>query len=323
MTIDRRSFLGSSAALLAVGALGAAPRAGWAALPKPELIGSYWTFAGGAVPHTDREFATFDFRARAEALAKAGFSGMGLWHADLEKCLEKYTLKEMRSIFRDNGLKHVELEFLTDWFMDGEKKKASDQRKRLLLTAAEALGARHVKVGDFDDSKVEMPKLIDSWAALCKDGADHGTRILFELMPFSMLTSLKDSLTMLDGAGAKNGGIMLDFWHLEKLSIPNSELRAVPTKYILGVEMNDGYRHPPAAWSLREETINHRRFCGSGEFDVRGRLAALSLAGFHGPYGIEVLAADVRPLPLAQVVNTAYTTTMAEIDCECRARLEA
>jgi sugar phosphate isomerase/epimerase len=315
--MDRRNFLGSSAALLSVGVFGTQFSARAHTPPRPELIGSYWTFAGGALPHTDKEFATFEFRERVEALSKAGFRGMGLWHADLAKILEKSSLKEMKSIFVDNGIKHIELEFLTDWFLDGEKKKASDERKKLLLGAAETFGARHVKVGDFDNSKVEMPQLIEAWAALCRDGANHGTRILFELMPFSMLTSLKDTLTMLDGAAASNGGIMFDFWHVEKLRISHEELRALPLKYILGAEMNDGYRKPPPEWSLFEETINHRKFCGTGEFDVRGILAALAVAGYHGPFGIEVLASDVRPLPLTQVVSTAYGTTMAALDCNC------
>jgi sugar phosphate isomerase/epimerase len=124
---------------------------------------------------------------------------------------------------------------------------------------------------------------------------------------------------MLDGAAANNGGIMFDFWHMEKLKIPHAELRALRLKYIMGVELNDGYRRPPAEWSLVEETINHRKFCGTGEFDVRGILAALAVAGYHGPFGIEVLASDVRPLPLAEVVNTAYTTTTAALDCNCEA----
>jgi sugar phosphate isomerase/epimerase len=320
MTVTRRDFLGGSAAVLAAGTFGAALAAPTAKLPLPELLGSYWTFAGGAVPHTDREFATFEFRERAEALSKAGFRGMGLWHADLQKTLEKRTLKEMKSIFADNGIKHVELEFLTDWFQDGDRKKASDERKRLLLTAAEVFGARHVKVGDFDNTKVEMSKLIDSWASLCRDGAAHGTRILFELMPFSMLTSLKDTLTMLDGAAAKNGGIMFDFWHIEKLKISYDELRAVPLKYILGVEMNDGYRRPPAEWTLLDETINHRKFCGTGDFDVHAMVSALAVAGFHGPYGIEVLSSDVRKLALTEVAATAFATSTAALDCECRAR---
>jgi sugar phosphate isomerase/epimerase len=320
MALNRRDFLGSSAAVAAASAFGVPLRAKAEKLPLPELLGSYWTFAGGALPHTDREFATFEFRDRVEALARAGFRGMGLWHADLAKTLEKRTLKEMQSIFADNGIRHVELEFLTDWFLEGDRRKAADERKKLLLTAAEVFGARHVKVGDFDNSRIEMPKLVEAWRALCKDGAEHGTRILFELMPFSMLTSLKDTLTMLDGAGAKNGGIMFDFWHIEKLRIPYNELRAVPLKYILGVEMNDGYRRPPPEWSLVEETINHRKFCGTGEFDVHAMISALAVAGYHGPYGIEVLSADVRKLPLEEVVTTAFTTTAAALDCECRAR---
>jgi sugar phosphate isomerase/epimerase len=280
---------------------------------KPvELVGSYWTFAGGAMPHSDHEFSTFDFRDRVEALSKAGFRGMGLWHADLARVLEKYRLPEMKKIFDDNGIAHVELEFLTDWFLEGDKKKASDERKKLLLSAAEVLHARHVKVGDFDNSNYEMPQLIESWAALCADGAAHGTRILFELMPFSMLTSLTDTLKMLDGASAPNGGIMFDFWHIEKLKIPHEELARVPQKFLLGVEMNDGYRRPPPEWSLFEETVNHRQFPGEGQFDVSGILTALQKAGYSGPYGVEVLSQDIRPWPLEKVTATASTTTLAQ-----------
>jgi sugar phosphate isomerase/epimerase len=237
---------------------------------------------------------------------------MGIWHADLVKVLEKYSLGDMKRIFDDNGIMHVELEFLTDWFLEGEKKQASDERRRLLLSAAESLRARHVKVGDFENSKYEMPRLIESWAQLCKDGAEHGTRILFELMPFSMLTTLADTVTMLDGAGAPNGGIMFDFWHIEKLKITHAELARVPQKYLLGVEMNDGFRRPAPEWSLLEETINHRQFCGEGQFDVAGILAALRQAGYAGPYGIEVLSQDIRPWPLSKVTATAATTTLAQ-----------
>jgi sugar phosphate isomerase/epimerase len=73
--------------------------------------------------------------------------------------------------------------------------------------------------------------------------------------------------------------------------------------------MNDGYRRPPPEWSLFEETINHRQFCGEGQFDVRGILAALQRAGYQGPYGIEVLSQDVRPWPLEKVTTYASSTT--------------
>ena len=76
--------------------------------------------------------------------------------------------------------KHVELEFITDWFLDGEKKKKSDKTKQLLLTAAEALGAaRHIKVGDFEMNTVPMPRLIECFAALCTDAANYWNKDSF------------------------------------------------------------------------------------------------------------------------------------------------
>lgn len=275
-----------------------------------DLLASYWTISGGALPHTDKEYSPFDFKDRVEAVARAGFKGFGLWHADIDHILERRTLQEMKHIFDDNGITHVELEFLTDWFLDGERKKQSDLRKQSLLTAAEALGARHVKVGDFLREKCPMPRLIEAFAALCADGVEHGTKISFELMPFSMLDTLKDSLTMVEGAGAKNGGISFDLWHIVKLGIPYEEVARVPPQYIVSVELNDGTFQAP--WDLHEDTVNHRRFCGEGEFDIRGFIAQVQKAGYAGPWGIEVLSETLRKMPLEQATTHAFNTTIAQ-----------
>ena len=52
-----------------------------------QLVASYWTLAGGAEPHTDHEYSDFSFQQRVRAAAEAGFSGFGIWHADLEHTL--------------------------------------------------------------------------------------------------------------------------------------------------------------------------------------------------------------------------------------------
>ena len=275
-----------------------------------ELIASYWTLAGGGEPHTDREYSTFDFKDRVEAAAKAGFKGVGIWHSDLDHILERRSLKEMKRILDDNGMKYVELEFLRDWFVDGELKKQSDIERKKLLEASQALNAKHVKVGDFERKKTPMPKLIEAFAALCAEGAKYGAKIGYELMPFGMLDTLKDSLIMIEGAGAKNGGIIFDLWHVVKLGIPYEEVSRVPVKYIVGVEINDGTFTAP--WSLHEDTINHRRFCGEGEFDVKGFVAAMEKTGYAGAWGIEVLSAELRSRPLEETVTRAYKTTIAQ-----------
>jgi sugar phosphate isomerase/epimerase len=280
-------------------------------MPKNvELLASYWTIAGGALPHTDHEHSPFDFQDRAEASARAGFKGMGIWHSDLAHILERRSLKEMKQILDGNGLKHLELEFLGDWFTVGEEKKESEVRKKMLMEAAEILGARHIKVGDFFKKKTPMPRLIESFASLCAEAAQHGTRVVFELMPFAMIDSLQDSLAMVSGAGAKNGGIAFDLWHIVKLRIPYEDVARVPTQYLLSVEINDGTFEAP--WSLHEDTINHRRFCGEGEFDVKGFVKCLLDAGYTGPWGIEVLSREIRDKSLEYLTKHAFQTTMAQ-----------
>lgn len=277
-----------------------------------ELLASYWTISGGALPHTDREYSPFDFKDRVHAIAKAGFTGMGIWHADLEHILQRRTLKEMKQILDDSGITHLELEFLTDWFLDGERKKKSDIQKRKLLEAAEALQARHIKVGDFFHEKYSMPRLIESFATLCADAAKHGTRVGFELMPFAMIDSLKDSLAMIEGAGAENGGIVFDLWHLVKLNIPYEEVRKFPLRYIVSVELNDGTFE--ALWDLHEDTVNHRRFCGEGELNVKGFVEILQKMGYPGPWGIEVLSEELRKMPLEEVTTRAFQTTISQFE---------
>lgn len=274
-----------------------------------DLLASYWTISGG-LPHTDREYSPYDFKDRVEAASRAGFRGFGIWHADLDRVREKYSLREMKQILDENGIRHVELEFLMDWFLEGDRKRESDIRKRDLLEAAEALCAHHLKVGDFYQQQCSMDRLVDSFATLCQEAAKHGTKIGFELMPFAMIRTLKESLAMVEGAGASNGGIIFDLWHIAKLNIPYDDLARVPREYVISVELNDGTFEAP--WSLHEDTINHRRLCGEGEFDVKGFIRCLRKTEYDGPWGIEVLSEDLRKRPLTEVVTRAFETTSAQ-----------
>jgi sugar phosphate isomerase/epimerase len=278
---------------------------------KVELLASYWTISCG-VPHTDREYSPFDFRDRVESAARAGFTGFGIWHADLEHVLRQHTLREMKQIIDDNGIEHVELEFLTDWFLEGERKKRSDISKALLLDAAEALEAHHVKVGDFFQETTPMARLIEAFGKLCGEAAERGTKVGFELMPFAMIRTLEASLQLVQGAGASNGGICLDTWHIAKLKIPYDELRRIPRQCITSVELNDGTLE--CSWSLHEDTVNHRRLCGEGEFDVKGFIRAIQDAGYEGPWGIEVLSEELRKWPLEHLTTRAFQTTMAQFN---------
>jgi len=275
------------------------------------LLASYWSIAGGAWPHTDHEFSVFSFKDRVAAAARAGFTGFGIWHSDLEHTLKSISLGDMREILDDHGMVHIELEFLNDWwFQDGERKLACDTRKRMLLDAAAALSARHIKVGDFFNTPCPMAQLIDAFGALCAEAADRGTRIQFELMPFANIHTLAGALELVSGANAKNGGIIIDLWHVVKLGIPYADVARIPSRFLGGIELNDGLLKSPL--ELHEETINHLQLCGEGEFDVRAFVRTMLAAGYQGPWGIEVLNAKMRDWPLEQLTQRVATTTRAQ-----------
>ena len=157
-----------------------------------------------------------------------------------------------------------------------------------------------------------MDRLVESFALLCKEAAERGTKIGFELMPFAMIRTLDESVAMVEGAGAPNGGIAFDMWHIAKLRIPYEEIARVPLQYVISVELNDGTLEAP--WSLHEDTINHRRLCGDGEFDVKGFVRVLQKIGYAGPWGVEVLSEELRKQPLEQVVPRAFATTIAQFE---------
>ncbi len=271
-----------------------------------ELMNLFWTSAG-IFPGV-AEVSRFDFKDRVEAAARAGFKGIGIWHTDLEHILQRRSLKEMKSILDDNGIKHLELEFLTDWFVSGEKKAKSDILKKKLLEASAALHAKHIKVGDFNNTPCPMPQIIDSFAALCKEAEGYEATIGFEFMASAMINNFKDALTLVETAGARNGGLVLDIVHVVTLGISYDDIRRIPLQYLVNLELNDG----TLPGSPRYDPTKARRFCGEGEFDIQGLIHCVQEMGYTGPWGVEVFSEELTGLPLEELNRRAYETTMAQ-----------
>lgn len=271
-----------------------------------ELMNLYWT-TSGIFPGVG-EISRFDFKDRVEAAGRAGFKGIGIWHTDLEHIMLHRPLKEMKMILDDNDMKYVELEFLTDWFLDGERKRESDSRKRRLLEASGGLNAKHIKIGDFYNMPCSMSRIVEAFAALCSEAEDYGTTIGFELMACSMINNLKDTITMLETAGAKNGGIILDILQIVNLGITYEEVSHIPLKYLLNLELNDG----TLPGSPNYDPSRARRFCGEGEFDIKGLINCVHKMGYTGPWAVEVMSEELTKLPLEELAIRAFKTTIAE-----------
>jgi sugar phosphate isomerase/epimerase len=213
----------------------------------------------------------------------------------------------MKRILDDNGMKYLELEFLTDWFLDGARKAESDSRKRRLFEASEALHAKHVKVGDFYNETRAMPHLVEAFAALCKEAENYGATIGFEIMGSAMIDNLKDALTMVQTAGAKNGGLVIDIYQVANLGMTYEEISSIPLEYLTNIELNDG-----TLPGSPDHDPSNRRFCGEGEYDVKGLIHCVRNMGYHGPWAVEVISEELAALPLHALSTRAFDTTIAE-----------
>ena len=256
-----------------------------------ELLALYWTVSGPVEVHVGREWSLFEWRDRCAQAARVGFSGLGLWHSDIEHQLESSTLREMKQIFDDAGLKYLQVEFLADFFApDGSPERAeSDERRTLLLeTAAE------------------------QFAALCQDAAAvTSAPVAYEFMPFDVnVNTLDTALSLVQDADQPNGGLAIDTWHMSKLGISPDDLRRIPQRYLTWVELSDGQfvnMDDPI-----DEVVNHRQLPGEGEFDIPAYVEVCRQIGYAGPWGVEVLSEALRNLPIEEEFDRAYETTIAQ-----------
>jgi sugar phosphate isomerase/epimerase len=278
----------------------------------PPLLASCWTTAGDAAPMTADERSPFALSDRIAAAAGAGYAGFGLVHADLIEAKRLIGYATLRELLDDHGITEVEVEMLNDWYATGRLREASDSARGDLLEAAHALGARHIKIGgDISDSPVDWDVFVSEFATLCAQAAEHGTRIAFEPMPFGNVADLTTARRLIDEAGQPAGGLILDLWHMARGSIDNTDIAALPGRYLIAVELDDA--DAQIVGTLLQDTLDRRRLCGEGDQDLTGFIRAVLATGFDGPWGVEILSEEFRKLDLHAQVSRSFDTTAAAL----------
>lgn len=290
-----------------------------------ELCASYWSIAGDVGCAEPNEVSPFDFRTRVEVASRTGFRGMGFVHADLMAVSAKLGYAEMKRILDDNGIRHVEVEIVMDWFTDGERRAASNRVRSDLFRAAEALGAHHVKIGGSleDNGNKVWPRetLARDFAAICAEAKNIGTLIALEPMPFTNLRSIRQGVEMIRDSGATNGGLMLDIWHLARGGIDFADITWMPKELIYWVEIDDAA--PEVVDNLWIDTIHHRKLPGEGSLDIQAFLSRVFDTGYSGPFGVEIISLTHRKLSLEEQTRRVYETSMRQFETALAARQPA
>lgn len=277
-----------------------------------ELLASYFTLAGDIYPFGPTEVSPFSLRERAEVASKVGWKGLGFAQADLDAIAADIGLKTARQILDDNGIKHREIEFLVDWYLDGERRQESDRARKVMLETAAVIGARKVKIapGLNDMTLPDVPRMAEAFAGVCQDAAKVGVTIVLEIMPFSNVRTLKAGIGIATGANQPNGGLLIDNWHIQRGGIDYSEIAQIPPQFLKAVELDDALENLQG--SLWEDTIYHRVLCGEGCFNPPAFIKEVQKVGYDDYYGVEILSQHYRKLPLEEAARRIFDTTMAQ-----------
>ncbi|MFC7068780.1 sugar phosphate isomerase/epimerase family protein [Halobaculum lipolyticum] len=283
---------------------------------EPELLASYWAHAGDVKPFTGRQWSPWDLENRVEMLADVGFTGIGLFHEDIQHMVEEEgrTLTEIGETIRDAGLDTIELEFLVSWLLpeDDPRRQAEQETRQLLLDAAEAMDARHIKIGNIDGIPVETSALADRFATFCSEAAAVDTQVGMEILPPDPnARTIEQALEWV--SGPDNGGLFLDTWHVTTIeTISYDDVAALSSDDITAVELDDGFLDTGRGGFV-ENTVNMRRVPGYGDFDVPAFVEACREAGFTGPWGTEILSEEYRRRGMESAYTHTYEGTAAAL----------
>ena len=277
----------------------------------PDLIASCWTAGGNADARGGRTPSPVDLRTRIEAAGRAGWRGFGLLHADLVQARDTIGYADVRRMLDDNGIRHVELEFLQDWWATGESRTESDRIRADLFAVVEPLGARHIKVGPgMRGEPVEPEAMRENWSALCEEASGYGVWLALESQPYSYFPTVESTIQLVSEVDHPSGGILVDIWHAYRSGLDYGDMVAlIPKRYLHAVELADAKAE--VVGTLFEDTINNRELCGEGDADVEAFIRAIDRIGYDGPWGVEIISHAHRARPIDEALTRAFDTAAA------------
>ncbi len=272
------------------------------------LVATAWTSAGDTSPMRVRTTSPVPIAERVAAVGDAGFTGLGLIADDLRVIRASIGFAALRDMLADAGLTHVEIELIERWWIPrGEAGHSYDVRD-VLFEAAEILSPSFIKIGSELGPRTTHPEsLIAPLRELAEQAADRGTKVAIETMPFSIIATVPMGADIVTAADHPAVGLLVDAWHVFRADTSLEELReSLTPEMIFGVELNDAADE--VVGTLFEDTVNHRLLCGEGCFDLPGLVSLLRNKGFDGPWGVEILSASFRKLPVREALPLAAGT---------------
>lgn len=162
----------------------------------------------------------------------------------------------------------------------------------LVYEAGEALGATYVNVAFGGDGPMPIDQATETFANICKRATEHGLRPHLEFVP--SMKSIPDVVTawsVVRNSGYEEAGLLIDTWHCQMGPTTYAELRALPGRVVLGVQISDAPSEPID--SLIKVGTTRRLPPGKGNLNLVEFITILDGIGATAPLSVEVFSAEL------------------------------
>ena len=136
-----------------------------------------------------------------------------------------------------------------------------------------------------------------------------GAGMAVEYTPLGVIPSIGDGMEYVRAAGrGGRAGLMIDSWHYCFSDNTWDDLAAVPLDDIAYLQFTDALE-PEYRERMIRESLHRRALPGEGILELHRFAATMLDRGWDGTVSVEVLSAELRELPVDQVVDRLYATT--------------
>jgi sugar phosphate isomerase/epimerase len=136
--------------------------------------------------------------------------------------------------------------------------------------------------------------------------------VALEFVPTTNVPDAGVAQRVVAAAGRPNGGLCVDSWHHFRGRADDDLLRTMDPDRVFMIQLDDGTRSPQDT-DFIADTVTNRLIPGEGEFDLTHFLRLLREMGVHAPISVEVLSADLRARPAAEVARLLGDATRSLI----------
>ena len=182
-------------------------------------------------------------------------------------------VRETRAACRDRGVRVFDVEA---FILDADT--SIDDFVPLLALGAE-LGATHISCIGAQFTSRSRPmrdaQRVEKFAALCEAAARAGLHVGVEFMLYRDIHTLGEALALIDDAGARNAGVIVDALHLARSGGSPADLADVPASRIAYAQLCDARPASPALADLPAEARTDRLHLGDGTVPLAELVRAL------------------------------------------------